>query len=244
MKTKKQILLPGTGKQLEFLRRYFSGEADSILIIGSSSEIQALSLSGSFHTKVNLITEDYESFINSKIVLNNQEHVELKMMSFDATDFSNNEFDLIYAQASVSSVNRNKIVKEIKRILKPGGFFCVGEIVSLTKEIPQFMKDIFDNSNLLPLFVDDLNNYYAERKFSILAAENLSATLKEYYSLNISKLENVKDNLTDGEKSYYKKLLNKISHESNVYLKLGGDKHLGFYTLLLQKGETSLARQD
>ena len=237
MKSKKQILLPGLGKQLEFLRKNLSTEVNSILVIGSASEAPALSLSGSFHSNVNLIVEDYESFINSKIVLDNADNINLKIMSFEATDFNSNEFDLVYAQASVSSINRNKIIKEIKRILKPGGYLCVGEITSLNKEQPQFMKDIYDNSELLPLFADDLEKYYGERKFTVAALENLSSTLKEFYSLNISKLENSIDNLTDKEKSYYKKLLNKISHESNVYLKLGGDKHLGFYVLLLHKGE-------
>ena len=50
-------------------------------------------------------------------------------------------------------------------------------------------------------------------------------------------LKNTKEDLPENEKSYYKKLLNQISHESNVYLKLGGDKYLGFYALILQKGE-------
>ena len=237
MKTKKQILLPGLGKQLEFLRKNLSAGINSILVVGSAGEAPALSLSGSFHSNVNLIVEDYESFINSKLVLDNADNINLKIMSFEATDFSDNEFDLVYAQASVSSVNRNKIIKEIRRILKPGGYLCVGEITSLTKDPPQFMKDIYDNSDLLPLFFEDLEKYYGERKFTVEAKENLSSTLKEFYSLNISKLDSSIDNLTDKEKSYYKKLLNKISHESNVYLKLGGDKHLGFYVLLLRKGE-------
>jgi len=236
VKSKQHILLPGLGKQLEFFRKHFHAKADSILVIGSSSETPALSLSGYFHAKVDLIVEDYESFINSKLVLNNKDNVEIKLMNFETTDFHDNAFDFIYAQASISSVNRNKIIKEIKRIMKPEGFFCVGEIVSLSQQPPQFIKNIFDNSDLLPLFADDLERYYTERKFSIVAKENLSTTLKEFYSLNLSKLETSKDNLTDSEKSYYKKLLNKISHESNAYLKLGGDKHLGFYVLLLRKG--------
>ena len=40
------------------------------------------------------------------------------MMDFDNTDFNAEEFDLVYAQASISLLNRNKIVKEIKRILE------------------------------------------------------------------------------------------------------------------------------
>ena len=237
MKTQKQIMLPGLDKQLEFLRNNFSGKAGSILVLGSMSEMPALSLSGYFHVKVNLIVEDYESFINSKLALNKAENIDLRIMNFETTDFNDNQFDFVYAQASISCVNRNKIIKEIKRILKTGGYFCVGEIISLTKEPPQFIQDVFDNSNLLPLFIDNLDKYYSERKFSVIAKTDLSATLKEYYSLNLFKLESTKDNLTEKEKSYFKKLLSKISHESNVYLKLGGDKYIGYHVLLLQKGE-------
>jgi hypothetical protein len=49
-------------------------------------------------------------------------------------------------------------------------------------------------------------------------------------------LKSSKSDLTQQEKSYYKKLLHKISHESNAYLNLGADKYIGFIALLLQKG--------
>jgi hypothetical protein len=44
------------------------------------------------------------------------------------------------------------------------------------------------------------------------------------------------ETLTEKEKSYYKKLLNKISHESNAYLKLGADKYIGYKLLILKLG--------
>ena len=235
MKNNKQILLPGLAKQLSFLEKYLNAEPKSILVIGASSEIPALELANIYNVKIELIVEEYESLLNSKLVLKNDEAINLKMMSFETTDYRDNEFDLIYAQASISLVNRNKIVKEIKRILKPGGYLCVGEIVSFTKEPPRFMQDIFDSSSMLPLYYEDIQKYYEERTFAVAAQENLSSTLKEFYSINAAKLDDAVYNLTDNEKSYYKKIVNKISHESNVYLKLGGDKHIGFRVLLLRK---------
>lgn len=235
MKNNKQILLPGLAKQLSFLEKYLNAEPKSILVIGASSEIPALELANIYNVKIELIVEEYESLLNSKLVLKNDEAINLKMMSFETTDYRDNEFDLIYAQASISLVNRNKIVKEIKRILKPGGYLCVGEIVSFTKEPPRFVQDIFDSSSMLPLYYEDIQKYYEERNFAVAAQENLSSTLKEFYSINAAKLDDAVYNLTDNEKSYYKKIVNKISHESNVYLKLGGDKHIGFRVLLLRK---------
>jgi len=158
-------------------------------------------------------------------------------MDFEITDFEDSSFDLIYAQASISSLNRNKIIRELKRILRPGGYLCVGEIVSLKNDIPQFVKDIFDSSDLLPTFIGDFEKYYIDRNFEVIARYDLSKTLQDYYSKSASLLKNAKGNLDDKEKSYYKKLLNKISHESNAYLKLGGDKYIGFTAALLKKGE-------
>lgn len=231
-----KILLPGLDKQFQFLRKHLTSKVGSVLVIGSASEKVAERIEREYSCKVELIVEDYESLMSSKIILGNKSSVNISMMNFEVTDFNSTSFDFVYAQASISLTKRNKIVKEIKRILRPNGFFCVGEVVSLKSEYPQFVKDIFNSSDLLPLFIDDLEKYYNERQFNVLAKGDFSSTLQEYYSQSSTLLKDTKENLTDQEKSYYKKLLNRISHESNAYLKLGGNKHIGFAALLLQKG--------
>lgn len=237
MNIKKQILLPGLKGQWAFLQKNFPVLPKNILVVGSSSEWIASWFAKSVCENIHLIVEDYESLMNSNLILGDEPGVKISLMNFEITDFDARYFDLIYAQASVSLTNRNKIIKEIKRILKPGGYFCVGEIVALKKDIPPFIADVFDSSNMLPLFADDLNKYYEEQKFKIIDSVNLSNTLKDYYTQTVALLKETKDSLSDREKSYYKKLLNKVSHESNVYLKLGGDKFVGFVSMLLQKGE-------
>lgn len=232
----KTILLPGLDKQINFLRKNLISEIKTALVIGSASEIPAEIISKRFNCNVEIIVEDYESLLNSNLILGKESNIKIKLMGFDATDFNNSSFDLIYAQASISSTKRNKIVKEIKRILKPGGYFCVGEIVMLNKVVPMFVQDIFDSSDLLPLFGGDLNKYYHEKKFTLNGSVDLTNTLKEFYLRNAALLKNSKDGLTQQERSYYKKLVNKISHESNAYLKLGADKYIGFVALLLQRG--------
>lgn len=232
-----KTILPGLNGQLEFLRKNLQANPSSLLVIGSASEAIAKNLLSQYDCSVDLIVGDYESLMNSKIILGAETKVNLRMMSFDSTDFSNEQFDLIYAQASVSLTNRNKIIKEVRRILKPGGYFCVGEITSLAKEVPVYISDIFETSDMLPLFTDDLSKYYLERNFKLCNKINLSNTLKDYYSISANALRDVFQNLGDREKSYYKKLVNKISHESNSYLKLGGHRHMGFEVLLLRKGD-------
>jgi SAM-dependent methyltransferase len=233
---KKQISLPGLNKQFDFLKNNLPANPESVLVIGSGSEPAASLISNHFACSTDLIVQDYESLMNSKIILGNDSKIKVSLMDYEVTDFAAESFDLIYAQASISLLNRNKIIKELKRILKPGGHICLGEIVSLRKDIPLFVKDIYDASGLLPLFVEDLEKYYAERNLNLISQQDFSNTLAEYYTQYSTQLKSTKYDLTDSEKSYYKKLLNKISHESNAYLKLGGDKFIGFVSLFLQKG--------
>jgi len=232
-----KIFLPGLEKQIEFLLNNLNTKIETALVIGSASEDIANQIIESYQCSPELIVENYESLMNSKLILGEASTINARLMDFEVTDFENNSFDLVYAQASISRTNRNKIVKEIKRVLKPNGIFCVGEIVTLQKEYPAFVRDIFDSSDILPLYVDELKNYYEERNFKFISEIDLTSTLKKYYSINTDLLRDTKLNLTDREKSFHKKLLNKVSHESNAYLKLGADKFIGFVTLLLQKGE-------
>ena len=232
-----KTILPGLNGQLEFLKKYLLARPATALVIGSSSESIAQSIAAEYECAVDLIVGDYESLMNSKMVLGSDTKINLRMMAFDSTDFSSEQFDLIYAQASLSINNRNKIIKEIKRILKPGGYFCLGEVTALSREIPQYIIDIFETSDMLPLYTDDLSKYYLERNFRVCNKINLSNTLKDYYSISANALRDVFKNLGEKEKSYYKKLINKISHESNSYLKLGGHRHMGFEVMLLRKGD-------
>ena len=235
MKTE-DYLLPGLERQIEFLLNNYKSPAKNILVAGSNCEEVCKELADHFDAQIDLIVEDYDSLINSKLLLESKERVNVRLMDFDVTDFDASSFDLIYAQASISLNKRNKIVKEFNRLLRPEGFLCIGEVVSLRKDYPPFVQDIFDSSDLLPLFIDDLEKYYTERKFSVLVRQNLTHTLKKYYSSSARLLDRSLDSLTSSEKSYNKKILNKLSHESNAYLKLGCDKFIGFIVLLLQKG--------
>jgi len=229
------IFLPGGFKQFRILKTKYVLSSKDVLIIGSGSEKIAEKMIESGVNSVNLIVSDYDSLMNSRLNLTNESKVIVKMMDFDNTDFNAEEFDLVYAQASISLLNRNKIIKETKRILKAEGTFCVGEIISLAKEYPPFVKNIFDSSDILPLMNDVCASYYKERKFSVLYEEDLSSSLQSFYENTAEELDKNIDKLTDKEKSYYKKLLHKISHESNAYLKLGADKYIGFKMLILKK---------
>ncbi len=133
-------------------------------------------------------------------------------MDFERTDFSSRQFDLIFSQASITYFNRKKVIKEIKRILKPNGFLCVGEIVKLHQNVPTFINEIFNYSNLHPLQIDELEKYYCERNFILIDSIDLSKTLTKFYQDYAILLNSKSKNLSESEKSFYKKILSKISH--------------------------------
>jgi len=229
------IFLPAGFKQFRILKGKFIIPGKNALVIGAGSDKIAEKMIDSGAVSVKMIVNDFDSLMNSRLNLGKETKIVLEMMEYDNTDFNDNEFDLVYTQGTISSFNRNKIIKEIKRILKTDGVLCVGEMTSLTKRYPVFIKDIFDSSEILPLPNESFSTYYTERNFSVLHEQDLSSSLKSFYENVIFTLKNNIDQLSDTEKSYYKKLLNKISHESNAYLKLGADKYIGFKMLILKK---------
>jgi ubiquinone/menaquinone biosynthesis C-methylase UbiE len=235
LKIKGKILLPGTDKQLS---NFFASQDVSdkkILIIGDGSEEITEEFLNRNASEIDLIVENTESLSIARNYLSKKEKISVRLMDFDNTDFNSETFNIIYAQASISKVNRNKIIKEIKRILKPGGILCIGEIVKLKDKIPAFVTDILESSRLFPILINDLRSYYGERNFEILFEKDLSLTLKEFYVLNNSLLNENLDKLPLQEKSYHKKMLNQIVHESNAYLKMGADKYIGFHILVMRK---------
>lgn len=235
-----QIFLPGGSKQFRILKTKYILPGKTVLIIGSNSEKIAEKMIESGAISLKIIVNDYDSLMNSRLNLNREVDVSVKMMDFDNTDFNAEEFDLVYAQASISLTNRNKIIKEIKRILKPEGVLCLSEITALQKDYPAFVKNIFEASDILPLQNDKCTDYYKERNFTILYEEDLTSSLNSFYESAVISLKGSIDNLSDKEKSYYKKLLKKISHESNAYLKLGADKFIGFKMLILKQTLTAI----
>ncbi len=232
--TESFIFLPAGLRQFRSLKNKYQLECKKTLVVGSGCEKIGEKILTAGAARVNIIVNDHESLLVSRLRAAKDTRITIKLMEYDNTDFEPGTFDLVYAQASISLTNRNKIVKELKRILKQDGVLCVGEITALKKDYPVFVKDIFQSSGILPLQHESAKEYYAERNFSLLYEEDLSSSLKSFYENASLSLKNNIQSLSDQEKSYFKKVLNKITHESNAYLKLGADKYIGYKMLILK----------
>ena len=229
------IFLPGSGKQFNHLKTKVILKDKDILIIGSNSENIAHMFLNAEANFVTIILDEYDSLFKARYLLKNIEKISVRLMDFSSTDFNDAKFDIVYAQASISSKMRNKIIKEIKRILKPEGILNVGEITSLKSSPPKFVNDIWESGNILPLNSDDIKKYYEERKFEVVDTLDLSAHLKDFYLESKKLLFDNVDSLSENKKAYYKKLLKRMSHESNAYLKLGGKDYMGFTSIIVRR---------
>src|SRR3990170_8301696 len=163
MQETQNIFLPAGFKQFRLLKSKFIISDKNVLVIGAGSEKIAEKMIDSGAVSVKMIVNDFDSLMNARLNLSKESIIVLEMMEYDNTDFGDKEVDLVYAQGSISSSNRSKIIREIKRVLKPDGVFCVGEITSLTKEYPAFVKDIFESSEIHPLLDDSCSTYYTKR---------------------------------------------------------------------------------
>ena len=235
MDTQSTKYLPGGFDQYILFNKTVELKDKKILFIGAGLEKLLLKIDRSFFSSIYFIVDDHDSLLASRYLLSDLKDINIRLMQFERTDFTDGFFDIIYIQGSVSS-KRNKIVKEVKRILKHGGIFCVTESVLLEENEPQFIKDIYEKSDTSPLFVKDFEEYYKSRNFEIIKDVDLSYSLKKYYSSWNDLLDKNLKQLTEEEKQQNKKIIKRISHESKAYNNLGGSKYMGFKMLILKKG--------
>ncbi|GIK60019.1 MAG: hypothetical protein JETCAE03_11670 [Ignavibacteriaceae bacterium] len=153
------------------------------------------------------------------------------MMDYVHTDFNNDYFDLIFAQGSISVYERKNILKEFKRILTTEGIVCVGEIVSLNEPVPAFVKDIWERSNLEPILSSSIKSFYESKGFYVMNEQDHSSSLREYFEKTLLEVSTTNKEEKDNNKKY----ISRIKHEANAYLKHGGDKYIGFKSLIARK---------
>lgn len=235
MDKEKFTFLPGLNKQLKFLLNNVDIRDNSVLIAGGNTEHIAKKIFKKAK-EVLVIVEDQEDLLKMRYSFSD-DNIPVRLMEFSNTDFINKKFDIIYAQGSITRPDRNKIIKEFKKLLNDDGVFSCGEIVSLTNNPPPFVKDLWVQSGLSPLNLNSIEDYYKERGFNIIESLDLSSSLKEFYTLSEDILKEKSAGLSKEELKQYRKFFTGMEHEIKVYLKLGGHKHIGFKTLLLKNSK-------
>ena len=53
--------------------------------------------------KAELIVEDFNSLMNSRLLVGEEKNVNVRLMDFEYTDFNDAEFDVVYSQGGISN---------------------------------------------------------------------------------------------------------------------------------------------
>jgi ubiquinone/menaquinone biosynthesis C-methylase UbiE len=232
---KLSLLLPGMDDQFLWFNNLYDVTGKTVLVVGESSDELAKFIEENFQAKIYFIVHDEDALFRNRLKLGANKNISVRLMEFSNTDFKNDFFDVVYAQASVTVKERRKIAKEFFRITKPGGVLCVGEMCNLKKEVPQVITDVWNRSTLAPLFVDELVPFYESVQWKHKESKDLSETLDVFYIQFEKKAARNLPNVPEGEKKLHKKFIHKISHEANVFLRHGGYKNIGFSAMLFEK---------
>lgn len=229
-----RIYLPGGSKQFEHLKNNVLLEGSIVLILGSNCEQIAKKFLDANADSVSVIVDDYDSLLKTRFLLKENRKIDIRLMNYSFTDFKSNKFDVVFAQGSISTPTRNKIIKEIKRLTNSDGIISIGELICLKKNPPALVTDIWERSNIFPLNEDEIDSYYQKRNFEIISKVDLSDSLKDFYIQSKGILDQGINSLSESEKSYYKKILKRMSHESNAYLNLGASEYMGISSIVLK----------
>jgi ubiquinone/menaquinone biosynthesis C-methylase UbiE len=236
MKKKNEIFLPGGFALADFLISNVELNTKSILIIGFGAEDIARKFSEVTDTDIHIIVDNDESLMVSRLKLLSDKSIKVRFMDYNSLDFQSNKFDIVFAQGSISSKLRKKILAEIRRVLKPDGNLCTGEVFAIIPQVPKFVLDIWERGNIQGLDLETLKQVYTQLDYEIIYEKDLSFLQKDFYREMEKIYKSQEEKFSDNEKSFYKKLLNKISHETKAYLSQGGDKYIGFYGMICKKG--------
>ncbi len=226
------LLVPGSWKQFDYLKS-LNLNFSKILVVGSSLENVSIELKKIYSSEVETIVDNFDSLISANLILR-KENLQAKLMDFSATDYQKEEFDLIFAQASISNNDRKKILKEFKRILKPDGILCIGEIVTIEEKIPTMLLDFLETSNLSTLTKLQVEKIYKELKLEIIDSKSVVNAFSDYFAATKLQFDSTKKSLNDDEKKYYKKIITRIKHESNIFTKFRGERFLDFEMYILK----------
>lgn len=227
-----EIFLPGLNEQLKQFLKHIEIEGKKILVVGGETEIIAQKLYDVSEIPVEIIVDDDDLLANLRYALKETENISVKLMEYENTDYAKHTFDIIYAQASISRTGKGKILKEFRKILKPDGMLCIGEPVLLREDVPTSITEILQRTNQLLTPLEKFEAFYTERKFEVLHKFDLHHTIKKFYSKGNELLKKKKEHLEESEKKQFKKDLNQLTHETNLFSKHGGDKYIGYSMII------------
>ena len=167
----------------------------------------------------------YIGSLDEKIAENNlEDRVFSYVMDMRDPDFANEEFDIVFCEASAEIMGFGKALKEWKRLLKPNGYLIVSDVSWLqkpSKESKDFWKTTYDE-------IDTIENKISQIKEAYGFIDNVTVPKSDWESY----YEKLESNLNkiDSDKSA-KDFVGQLRKEIGVYRRNSDDYSYVFYVM-------------
>ncbi|MBF0194215.1 MAG: methyltransferase domain-containing protein [Magnetococcales bacterium] len=145
--------------------------------------------------------------------------------SFEAIPFADNSYDLIWSQdAILHSSERAKVIAEAARVLKPGGFFILSDIMQTQGTPKELLEPVLNRIHLdslgsYPFYKKTTNEFGLKEIFM----EDLSKNLQLHYQKIHQKMVENQSNLQDKISQTY---LNNMGIGLNHWIDAGKSGYL------------------
>ncbi len=146
-------------------------------------------------------------------------------MDMNDLDFANEDFDIVFAEASAEIIGFKRALKEWKRLLKPEGYLIISDVSWIQKPSSnsvKFWKNIYDE-------VDSIENKIRQIKNEGYEFIDYVIVPKEDWNSYYNKLEKNLNKLS-GDKSA-KDFVGQIKKEINHYRQNSDDYSYVFYIM-------------
>ena len=165
----------------------------------------------------------YLKVLDEKIKENNlDDRIYTYQMDMHDLDFPNEEFDIVFANASAEIIGFKKALKEWKRLIKPKGYLVISDVTWLEKpsrESRNFWKNNYDEVLTIDGKISQIKEDYDLAGYVVVPKEDW----KDYYS----KLEKNLNSLSSDKSA--KDFVNQLKKEINVFRKNSDDYSYVFY---------------
>lgn len=231
----KPVKLPGAEKQLQLLFNTYPVEGKSVLIPGVGSPDLLQVFVDMSPSKLEVLLFDDEQIMVARMHAPKSPSLRIKFMDYTVTDYADNTFDCIYAPGTLSILHHSRMLAEMRRILKPGGVFCLGELAYTKDDIPISVNTMWQDAGLYLQPAEKLLPAYTAGGFELISQADFTDTLKGVYQ-DFKVQEDKMHKLAELQlPSTQKKQLTRYKHEANMYLKMGAAKYTGYFVYLLRK---------
>lgn len=212
--------------------RPFTADAALLLAMGRYGE-NAIALERAFPGSVTSIDEDTEGVFHTRLqaAAVKAGRLRAQVMSPLTLGFEDATFDMVIMEGVLSSYPARKALAEALRVLKPGGSIGIADCAWLATPVPTFARDVWESTRRRVPALDEIPALLQDADMTQQILKDESRVLAPFYRQFSGDVRQIAGSAFKDMK-HLKSQVKQYKHEIDVYLKLGGDRYMGYFSAL------------